>query len=1366
MKTRANQQMQNPTQTRQAARSVSGFPRRPPIIANLRLSICNFQFAFGCASAPSRRCVPSPIRHPRGIALVITLLMLSVITFLAVTFLVLTRTHQDQVTATVDQATAQDMSRAALARAQSQIIARMKAHTNILNYDYMAPHNFINPLGFVSGGTNVNNVNYDYYSTGAPMSPAANGGGDWAQNIANLWLDPRPPVFIKVGTNTDFRFWLDLNRNKKFETNGYLPVMQDNGLPLTNINGVAVTNYFNGEPEWIGVLQYPEWPHSATNRFVGRYTYVVLPIGKTLDFNFIHNYSKVFVTGVWRPPPAPPVPMLAAGATPVDLFIRDQGVGSWELNLAGCLWALDTNIYAGNYYYSEAVNRNSGSAFDDAYSFLRFRYNGVYGGPYPWSLASFFAPYTPNYTQDGIDEYGIMGLLSPQYYPSVTAPWPGGYTTNNFYGIQDVFDPNKTSPYFTNRLLTAGSYTNSYDRYMFQRLLAGIGSGSAPELQTWVYADGITTNPVLQPPTLLRTKVNINYDNSYQIANGLNTSPTALIPWTEETNGALGFFTNAAESLLRSQNFRVTNYDIYGNVILTNPFSYNHFGLTNIPIYSSTNPSIRYSEQIHRMLQLAANIYDATRTDTVVPAGSLPHPSVFRPLFRAVNYGGTNHALFIIGYTNVTTDAAARVAVMSLQGLKLPSDPSITNNDNVWGIPWVIGAVKGLPAFDRFAADTTWLVTRKLLFVRQNPTTVQTPAGNITYIGDPTKPPAYTNQFLIMSITNTFGMDAWNAYQSNITYPCEVIASTVVSIVLTNNSIQYPGGFVTNFILTNNAPISFWGGVGQVNAERTTNGMLAFLQTNIASLRPVYFSESEAAAGAPNPFVPVYGTTNSYGFPYNIGTFLPGDLAQTYPWQIYNWTLSVTNQVMYALVDNSGGPNSGKAFDFVNLGPFGTTYVLTNLMFSGLIATTTPVANSGSSTPFTSYWNPAPGGTGLPSIGVLNQISNGIIHDPYFASELRPTNLNPIVLNSNLYFSCSNDIAATFPPQQPPAMFAQTLLVNDPLVHYTVGDLSPPGGDDSQILNYNDRYEPWPYNNTDAQQQTIGANMTFKDPQITRSDLWNFPANEFPGVGWLGRVHRGTPWQTIFLKADPNPVSLTGVPLNQQEWTANWVSTADTYPTNDYVLLDLFTAAPNDNAARGLLSVNQTNNAPWYAVFAGLPVNTNIPLPNSVGPPIGNNLVLDPISIAPLLDGLFLTNYNANNVPVVNYIAGITATRAAEADQVFHNLAGVFKSPILTIASPFLPGPAGNFKDEEVEAIPQQVAGLLKLGQPQFVIYGYGQALKPKDIYFGAGPNFNLVTNYQITGEFVTRAVCHVVGDPAAASVKIQVDSFNILPAD
>jgi hypothetical protein len=345
-----------------------------------------------------------------------------------------------------------------------------------------------------------------------------------------------------------------------------------------------------------------------------------------------------------------------------------------------------------------------------------------------------------------------------------------------------------------------------------------------------------------------------------------------------------------------------------------------------------------------------------------------------------------------------------------------------------------------------------------------------------------------------------------------------------------------------------------------------------------------------------------------------------------------------------------------------------------------------------------------------------------------------------------------------------------TLLVNDPLVHYTVGDLTPPPAiarllnvRTNTILIKNSRYEPWPtrtYTN-------YSANMTLKDPLIFQSDNWNFPTNKFPSIGWLGRVHRGTPWQTIFLKADTSPLVTPGLTQSEYTWTNNWVSTLDTYPTNDYALLDLFTTAPNDNAVRGLLSVNQTNSAPWHALFSGLYVNTNISYPTTPPYPIGPNLVVDPTNIAPLLDGMYVIEHDSNVNPFTNFLAGINSARNAEADQTFHSLGRVFNAPMLSIDSPFLPGPAGAFTDEEVEAIPQQVAGLLKLGQPQFVIYGFGQALKPKDIYFGSQPAlFNLCTNYQITGEFVTRTVCHLVGDPAAANVRIQVDSFNILPAD
>jgi len=104
-------------------------------------------------------------------------------------------------------------------------------------------------------------VNYDFISSSQPpavLPSAPNFIGsadpsDWAQNIANLQYDPRPPVFVMTNPAypRDFRFYVDINRNGRFETNGYIPT-------VTNESGALGPNaIMNGEPEFIGVLANP-----------------------------------------------------------------------------------------------------------------------------------------------------------------------------------------------------------------------------------------------------------------------------------------------------------------------------------------------------------------------------------------------------------------------------------------------------------------------------------------------------------------------------------------------------------------------------------------------------------------------------------------------------------------------------------------------------------------------------------------------------------------------------------------------------------------------------------------------------------------------------------------------------------------------------------------------------------------------------------------------------------------------------------------------------------------------------------------------------------------------------------------------------
>ena len=155
-----------------------------------------------------------------------------------------------------------------------------------------------------------------------------------------------------------------------YESNGILPVINSNGN-FIDTNGMEVANlnapnvvYQNmvGDPEWIGVLEFPDRPHSPTNRFIGRYAYVVVPAGKTLDLNYIHNWATR--------------PNGNNGVVNLDGFHRNHGIGSWELNLAGFFRDLNTNIWPqASYVYNPVTTfPNSGTAFIDAVDFLHFRY--------------------------------------------------------------------------------------------------------------------------------------------------------------------------------------------------------------------------------------------------------------------------------------------------------------------------------------------------------------------------------------------------------------------------------------------------------------------------------------------------------------------------------------------------------------------------------------------------------------------------------------------------------------------------------------------------------------------------------------------------------------------------------------------------------------------------------------------------------------------------------------------------------------------------------------------------------------------------------------------------------------------------------
>jgi hypothetical protein len=266
-----------------------------------------------------------------------------------------------------------------------------------------------------------------------------------------------------------------------------------------------------------------------------------------------------------------------------------------------------------------------------------------------------------------------------------------------------------------------------------------------------------------------------------------------------------------------------------------------------------------------------------------------------------------------------------------------------------------------------------------------------------------------------------------------------------------------------------------------------------------------------------------------------------------------------------------------------------------------------------------------------------------------------------------------------------------------------------------------------------------------------------------------------------------------------------------TAPTRDYAILDLFTTAINDNASRGLLSVNQSGLAAWSAVLSGVDVLTNLAT-NMVIEPAGvflsnpsTNSVVDivtamnnvsPNQVVPW-GGPFLSGNGTgptvvgptSNIPLINIVASINNTRSSVYTNIvitngvvvatnilpnfpgmaFHHKGDILYTPALTMASPYLSGVTNLMSDDVYERMPQQVLGLIKLDdKPRFVIYSYGQALKPAEhSLVPAGTYYGVCTNYQVTAESATRAVVRIEGlQDTPPRPRVVVESFNALPPD
>lgn len=1256
----------------------------------------------------------------RGVALVITLIMLTVVTLMAITFLAVSRRERSAVAVADEQNTSRLMADAALARAQAEVVARMQANSSPYAYDLMVSTNYISPVGFNPSldwqQLTPTNVNYDHLmGNSAPVT-----GRDRLRNIANLVLDPRAPVFVSDGTNLDFRFYLDLNRNGRFETNGLQPILDENGRTIRVGTGTNVLReHLVGDPEWIAVLQHPDFPHSATNRFVGRYAYMVLPAGKSLDLNFIHNNAGA---------------RGGDAAMANSRFFRNQGVGSWELNLGAFLHHLNTNAWP-NYDYRGLAGPQSGACFLTALDFLRQRYGGNYNTLAPardwfiWNQVSMANVLRNDYIDmyaDGPAFTGTEPLTADNDDP--TLPWPGSESASTYYEINDLFSTNKAPSRWLAGIVLAQAQPSTYNRYTLYRMLGQMGMDSVA-------------------PT--DRKINLNYNNlpPYHATN--------LVSWEPHD-----FFTNVANRLIQAhrtmRSVRVSGGAVYNNTYIGEYLVRPGMSVTNIRIH----PFNEYSPALHRLLQLTLNLYDATdqRNLTGAAANRPHHPTVMRPLFGLDQDGSS---IIIRDYVEVTN--AAVVNSLRTYDLGSAADRAQLVNDPyavVYDVPFVIGAKKGWPNFNEIAMLNVAQVTRK------------TEVRKRTLL----ELPSQTNLLYFLTVSNKVGLEAWNSYTQSVNRALQVVVKGDFRIAVTNLDSTVPlNGVFGDLPYTTNFALTAW---------PSNQFVLPVSQSLVVLSNVMYHPQT-------GQFIPAGTDIN---FIPNQGFYMP------------QLALEFTNRFFYALVDQSVTPS--RLVDFVCLGNMRGVMDLSREIAGR--AQLASVAGSASEPPNTWLTNRVGGSTDVlaPTLGVQNQIDISLGNITTSAQQWRSWSavsaegrdkersidrlrlfcgLTPLTYTSQRERDrLAQEIAGKLAIQagySPTRKVYQeiTWQANDPLVHYTLGDLldpfNPPNDPNrtnavrfaippqitltnSNLGLLNQRYRPWGGNPNESA-DVLARDIRVKDPLIERSDDWAFPTNKFPNVGWIGRVHRGTPWQTVYLKADIADTNTT----TQTSWY-RWAGSQGTHPTNDWTLADLFTTAPTDTAQRGLLSVNQDNLAAWAAVLSGV----------SVLVPTDDTGALDELFLEQVSSNLF--EPSATNLSTLQKIVdGINRTRAQETNILygvhapyFDSLGRILATPELTFASPpATPASTGTLprrlpvwpRDEVLERVPQQILSLLKADEPRFVVYAFGQTLKeaPSSLYFGEGIFNRMCTNYQVKSEFVTRSVVRL--DGSLDSPRAVVENFN-----
>ena len=724
------------------------------------------------------------------------------------------------------------------------------------------------------------------------------------------------------------------------------------------------------------------------------------------------------------------------------------------------------------------------------------------------------------------------------------------------------------------------------------------------------------------------------------------------------TDSPIGFFTNVASRLLQSQ---------LG------------VSLNHIQIW----PTNQYTPSIHRLLQVTANLYDAATNRTTTGYPYLP--TVFRPVFAGPGPQGGNE-VYISGYSEVTAADTPNLAFNWLcRDLSDPYDFAAfkPTTDMVYGIPLIIGAKMGFPSFNKLAMQTQVQVTRRLQFHRPDGSTT----ASVNEI----------DQMYVVGISNVLGVEAWNSYAANFSRAVQMVVWPDISVILTNRDTGkwlntppllsrwrlYPNPVTTNIAA------NMWLGYASWESPPSFDFQIPMVTNLVFLANSTYSKQTDA-------FVPLSGT---FERPGGTNFYLPP-----------HWELTFKPRLRFALVDTA----TQRIVDYVNLADYNVLDVTNALMTGGQCSVPyTPNGSSGSMWCTARVSGGGPNALSDPTFGICNQILasagqivpdwNNAVVDASAAASAAVLKVDPISFFADQFLPGYPYASNTFnAPYQP---FRNIYLVtawqaNDPLVHYMLSDLVNPLGTNvvvdtvraSQVGilgRVNARYEPWGGSPGGSSRSATTLDLTVKDPLMLGSDYWDFPTNPLPNLTWLGRVHRGTPWQTIYLKAPATSLATWTQWTGNSQLVTNWNGvngvTSDaffTQPTNDWRLASLVLSLLNTNDPRNLASVNQPGVPAWLRLLDGMTVLTNY------FDTFGYEW-FDPLIVS------------SNSPQAATVAAALDAARSSQPNRTFRSIGDLLAIPELSTASPWLDtnGVAqidSSMNDEACESLPSQLLPLLR----------------------------------------------------------------------